>query len=124
MHHTSSQAKMPSKLIAMAAFVIGLVGFLGTIAGAAPSAPSASLPFGDEKVEWHGFDRYDFLMDEQTLAITPFKAPASEGSGVKDPVKRAATMYPRCSEGGGTRQSLVLARLLLGPPTSNRNRIA
>jgi hypothetical protein len=70
MHHTSSQANIPSKLIAKAAFVIGLVGFLGTIAGAEPSAPSAWLPFGDEKVEWHGFDRYDFVMDEQTLAIT------------------------------------------------------
>ena len=28
-------------------------------------------PFGGAKSDWHGFDRYDFLMDEQTLAIKP-----------------------------------------------------
>ncbi len=35
---------------------------------AGPSGPPA---FEGEKTTWHGFDRYDFLMDEQTLAITP-----------------------------------------------------
>jgi hypothetical protein len=44
-------------------------------------------PFKGEKSDWHGFDRYDFLMDELTLAITPIQAPASEKSGIKDPEK-------------------------------------
>jgi pimeloyl-ACP methyl ester carboxylesterase len=39
------------------------------------------LVFEGDKIDWHGFDRYDFVMDIQTLAITPFKAPASEQSG-------------------------------------------
>jgi pimeloyl-ACP methyl ester carboxylesterase len=34
-----------------------------------------------DKIDWHGFDRYDFVMDMQTLAVTPFKAPAGEASG-------------------------------------------
>jgi pimeloyl-ACP methyl ester carboxylesterase len=39
---------------------------------------------------WHeGFDRYDYIMDEQTLAITPYERTdeekVSEGFGVKDP---------------------------------------
>lgn len=37
--------------------------------------------FNGEKIDWHGFDRYDFAMDIETLAITPFKAPAGEESG-------------------------------------------
>lgn len=37
--------------------------------------------FQGDKIDWHGFDRYDFVMDKQTLAITPFKAQASEQSG-------------------------------------------
>ncbi len=39
------------------------------------------LAFQGDKIDWHGFDRYDFVMDMQTLAITPFKAPAGEESG-------------------------------------------
>jgi pimeloyl-ACP methyl ester carboxylesterase len=36
------------------------------------------LTFEGDKIDWHGFDRYDFVMDMQTLAITPIKAPAGE----------------------------------------------
>lgn len=41
----------------------------------------------DNKSTWHGFDRYDFVMDEGTLAITPFKAPEGEGDGIKEHAK-------------------------------------
>jgi pimeloyl-ACP methyl ester carboxylesterase len=44
-------------------------------------AHQGMLAFHGEKIDWHGFDRYDFVMDMQTLAITPFKAPADEESG-------------------------------------------
>jgi pimeloyl-ACP methyl ester carboxylesterase len=47
----------------------------------AVGAPQASQAFQGDKIDWHGFDRYDFVMDMQTLAITPFKAPAGEESG-------------------------------------------
>jgi pimeloyl-ACP methyl ester carboxylesterase len=61
-----------------------------------PGAPDNGIPSGSsrpevalqvprafqgDKIDWHGFDRYDFVMDKQTLAITPFKAPAGEQSG-------------------------------------------
>jgi pimeloyl-ACP methyl ester carboxylesterase len=43
------------------------------------TAADAYVPFQGEKTTWHGgFDRYDFLMDDATGAITPITAPASE----------------------------------------------
>jgi pimeloyl-ACP methyl ester carboxylesterase len=39
------------------------------------------LVFKGDKIDWHGFDRYDFVMDMRTLTITPFKAPIVEQSG-------------------------------------------
>ena len=54
----------------------------------AARAADAPVPFDGEKSSWHdGFDRYDFVMDEATLAITPFKPPAGERFGVRDPAK-------------------------------------
>jgi pimeloyl-ACP methyl ester carboxylesterase len=84
MYQTRSQASWPAKLIALSSFAVGVFGFLLPMSGAEPVPFS---PFTGEKVPWHGFDRYDFLMDEQTLAITPSKALAGEGTGVKDPEK-------------------------------------
>ena len=47
------------------------------ISGIAPLAAQNS-GFGSEKSSWHGYDRYDFVMDELTLEITPIKAPENE----------------------------------------------
>jgi hypothetical protein len=45
-------------------------------------------PFQGEKTAWHaGFDRYDFVMDEETLAVEPFKRDDDERFGVKAPPK-------------------------------------
>jgi pimeloyl-ACP methyl ester carboxylesterase len=54
-----------------------------------PRSSSAGAPpaFGDEKTSWHGFDRYDFLMDEQDFSITPFKAFPDEHNAVRTQVK-------------------------------------
>ena len=41
----------------------------------------ASLAFRGDKIDWHGFDRYDFVMDKETLVLSPFKAPTIEQSG-------------------------------------------
>src|ERR1700722_15984328 len=49
--------------------------------GRAEVALQAPLAFQGDKIDWHGFDRYDFVMDMQTLAITPFKAPPDERAG-------------------------------------------
>ena len=85
MDQTDSQSKMLCERAAIASVIIGVLLFLGTVSGAEPSAPSAQLAFAGQKGEWHGFDRYDFLMDERTLTITRFDAPLGEGAGVKDP---------------------------------------
>src|SRR6476660_9613331 len=52
----------------------------------ASSPGNTVAPFDGEKSTWHdGFNRYDYLMDESTLAITPFKAPDGEKFAVQDP---------------------------------------
>ena len=49
--------------------------------------------FTGERSSWHqGYDRYDYIMDDHTLAITPFKAPEPPGFGIKDP----PAGYHRC----------------------------
>jgi hypothetical protein len=51
-------------------------------------AASIYVPFNGEKTTWHdGFDRYDYLMDEASFAITPFKRPDSEKFAVGNPPK-------------------------------------
>jgi len=53
-------------------------------------APAAEtyVPFDGEKSAWHdGFDRYDFVMDETSLAIIPFKQPEAEKFAVGPPPK-------------------------------------
>src|SRR5271154_927580 len=46
-------------------------------------AANSPAPDAAEKTSWHGFDRYDFLLDEQTLAIKPIKAQDDEKDGIK-----------------------------------------
>jgi pimeloyl-ACP methyl ester carboxylesterase len=53
----------------------------GIPSGSSEAALQVPVTFKGDKIDWHGFDRYDFVMDKQTLAITPFKAPAGEQSG-------------------------------------------
>src|ERR1700722_11027667 len=51
-------------------------------------AEDGYTPFDGEKTTWHdGFDRYDFVMDEESLAIKPFKRDDDERYGVKAPAK-------------------------------------
>ena len=79
-------------IAAMGAGVATFPLLTNTAEAQAPAAPDSGissrssraegpLAFRGDKIDWHGFDRYDFVMDMQTLAITPFKAPASEQSG-------------------------------------------
>ena len=54
----------------------------------AAEAANSYVPFDGEKTTWHdGFDRYDYLMDETTFAIAPFKRPESEKFAVGNPPK-------------------------------------
>jgi pimeloyl-ACP methyl ester carboxylesterase len=79
-----------------------LVALLSTALASAPTAAHAAdgyVPFEGAKSTWHdGFDRYDFLMDEESLEITPFQRPEGEGFGVKAPDKgkrRCIVIVPR-----------------------------
>jgi pimeloyl-ACP methyl ester carboxylesterase len=65
----------------MKAIVTVVVAMIGV------SAVQAVPQFGSEKTTWHGFDRYDFLMDEADLSIKPYKASPDEGNAVRTQVK-------------------------------------
>ena len=95
-----------------------VVGFLSSSASGGP--PS----FGDAKTNWHGFDRYDFLMDEADLSIKPHKAAADEGNAVKTQVKGQLRCVVVAPKAAGRRQPVVLAGLLLRPRAADRNRTA
>jgi len=50
------------------------------------AAVGADAVFEGEKSTWHdGFARFDYLMDDETLDIQPFKRGADERYGIKDP---------------------------------------
>ena len=79
------------------------------VAPLALAAPSQTLapetkPFEGVPTTWHdGFARYDFVIDEQTLAITPFKAPPGEKFGIGAPAKgqrRCVVIVPRAPAPG------------------------
>jgi hypothetical protein len=65
------------------------------------TAADGYVPFAGEKITWHGYDRYDFIMDDATGAITPFKAPASEVTSfgidvsIKDGKRRCVVVVPK-----------------------------
>ena len=64
-------------------------------------------PFAGEKTAWHqGFDRYDFIMDDATGAITPMKAPAQDVTSFgidiapKDGKRRCVVVVPKKAAAG------------------------
>jgi pimeloyl-ACP methyl ester carboxylesterase len=49
-------------------------------------AQFAYVPFDGERSTWHdGFERFDYVMDGASMAITPFKRPENEGFGIGAP---------------------------------------
>lgn len=66
--------------------------------GGASSQSGAVPSFPGQKTDWHGYDRYDFVLDEATGAITPFQAPQGEGTGVREPAqgqRRCVLVVPK-----------------------------
>src|SRR6516162_3497394 len=65
------------------------VALVAAALGMAPQSSAGGAPpqFGGEKTSWHGFDRYDFLMDEADLSIKPHKAFPDERNAVRTQVK-------------------------------------
>jgi hypothetical protein len=80
--------------------VVFLFSFSGINRGVAQTLSSI---LQGEKTSWHGFDRYDFIMDENTFIITPSKSLIGEGDGVKDPEKgqrRCILIVPKKAASG------------------------
>jgi pimeloyl-ACP methyl ester carboxylesterase len=77
---------------------------MAAFVGLSPPSPAAAQPaFGDEKTSWHGFDRYDFLMDESNFSIKPFKATPDERNAVRTQVKgqlRCVVVAPKAAAPG------------------------
>ena len=77
--------------------------FAAAIVWTSSNATAADLyvPFEGEKTTWHGFDRYDFIMDDATGAITPMKAPEKEVTSygidatLKDGKRRCVVVVPK-----------------------------
>ena len=94
---------MPRTLI----FIASILFFVKTMAGATPV-------FEGGKTTWHGFDRYDFIMDDQTMAIAPLhSATGRKKMKSKVPPKErtdVSSLVPKRVRAG---QSVVLAGLLL-----------
>ena len=82
--------------------------FLGVIFCASKRTIAAEkyVAFEGEKTTWHGYDRYDFVMDDATGAILPMKAPekevASDGidATLKDGKRRCVVIVPKKAAAG------------------------
>ena len=71
---------------------------LTNISGGVAKARCIFSTLDGEKTIWHGFDRYDFVMDEKTLMISPSISLEGEGNGIKDPAsgqRRCIVIVPK-----------------------------
>jgi hypothetical protein len=70
----------------------------------AARAADTFVRFEGEKTTWHdGFVRYDYVMDEESFAIAPFKRPDTEEFAVGNPAKgqrRCIVVVPRTAAPG------------------------
>ncbi|HBT75544.1 MAG TPA: alpha/beta hydrolase [Planctomycetaceae bacterium] len=72
-----------TKIIALCHFTI--YSTVCCIAGTLFAQHDVPANLTGEKSLWHGFDRYDFAMNAETLAISPSKAPENAGNGMGEP---------------------------------------
>ena len=89
-------------IVLMVCVICGL-GLAGPVRAAEAAAQSSPPAFEGDKTLWHGFDRYDFVMDEDSLAITPTKAQPDEGNGIKHQVqgrRRCILVVPKQAASG------------------------
>jgi len=70
----------------------------------ATRAAESYVPFEGEKTTWHDdFERFDYVMDEESFAITPFKRPDTEKFAVGNPAKgqrRCIVVVPKKAAAG------------------------
>jgi hypothetical protein len=88
-----------------ALMVLAVTGLTTAFRDVSTASASDYVPFDGEKTTWHNnFDRYDYLMDENSFAITPFKRPDSEKFAVGNPPKgqrRCIVVAPKEVASGG-----------------------
>lgn len=100
MHHDCPLIARGAKFILLAALAFCISNFAEP---ASAADVAASVAFTGEKTSWHGFDRYDFMMDEQTLTITPIKAQDDEKDGIRHNVqgqRRCVIVVPKAAAPG------------------------
>src|SRR4030088_843765 len=101
MNKSVLNARVCTKLIILAVTAVCLSAFAESARGAGQiiQQKSSAKPIEKgEKTAWHGFDRYDFVMDDQTLAIKAFKSPTDEKNSVAAPpkgMKRCIVVVPK-----------------------------
>ena len=61
---------------------------------AQPAAKAAYAPFEGRKTDWHGYDRYDFFLDEESMAIKPAGPAAEKGQ------RRCIVVVPKAPAAG------------------------
>ncbi len=101
MNPFKSQIVGATKFIA-AALIAGCAWAL-TLAAEPASQTDHAATFEGEKTAWHRFDRYDFLIDEQTLAIKSIKAADDEKDGIRhqiDGQRRCIVVAPKTAAPG------------------------
>ncbi len=100
-HGVNSQIKAGTKLITWTSLALCAFCFVGSTFAADPPVQvveNVSATFEGEKTAWHGFDRRDFLIDEQTLAIKPIKAQDDEKDGISHQIhgqRRCVIVVPK-----------------------------
>jgi hypothetical protein len=77
----------------------------GGAAGQSSSSSAATyVPFEGQHTAWHdGFARYDFVMNTETMEVTPFSPPARERFGIGAPAtgtRRCVVICPKTSATG------------------------
>lgn len=101
---------MKNKLITVAAkdldqvrLIVLALSFSALCSDGALNSADYSPPFSGEKTAWHGFDRYDYVMDEASLSIKPTRAAEDEKDGIQHTTagqRRCVVVVPRAAAAG------------------------
>lgn len=89
-HHTLSETVRRTQRLGLMLAALCLYNLAGPVRGA-----DTPIPFDGTKTTWHGFDRYDFFLDEVTLAIKP----ATEKGNVQGQ-RRCIVVVPKAAAVG------------------------
>lgn len=84
-----------ARFFAVAIVAMSACGFAVGLCGAQETPTTATQMFVGEKTDWHGFDRYDFFLDEETLAIKP-----ADQKGDVNGQRRCIVVVPKMAVAG------------------------